>query len=126
MSNTIRKAPARARLIFHPHELRYNCGAEHPLQPARIAALMDLLEKCNLWHSVNADQGLPLRAATIEELNLAHTADYIAAVRELSEGGAQDEEKEEKLRRAQLALTYGFADGDTPVLAAMHGVTGRI
>lgn len=126
MNSTIGKAAARARLIFHPDELGYNFGAEHPLQPARIAALMDLLEKCNLWHSANADQGLPLRAATIEELNLAHSADYIAAVQELSKGGAQVEAKDEQQRRSQLALTYGFADGDTPVLAGMHEVTACI
>src|SRR6202011_2414336 len=106
MSSTIGKAAARARLIFHPDELGYNFGAEHPLQPARIAALMDLLEKCNLWHSANAEQGLPLRAATIEELNLAHSAEYIAAVLKLSQGDAQSEDKEEQQRRSQLALTY--------------------
>ena len=91
MSSAKSKGRARARLIFHPDELSYNFGAGHPLQPARIAALMDLLEKCNLWHPDNVEQGLPLRSATIEELNLAHSADYIAAVRELSKGEAQDQ-----------------------------------
>lgn len=126
MSGTIEKAPARARLIFHPEELRYNFGAEHPLQPARIAALMDLLEQCNLWHSSDTEQGLSLRAASIEELSLAHSPAYIAAVQELSRGDRQDEEPEARQRRSQLALTYGFADGDTPVLAGMHEVTAAI
>ena len=126
MSSSRGTGASRARLIFHPDELRYNFGAEHPLQPARIAALMDLLEKCNLWHSTSADQGLQLRSATIEELNLAHSAEYIAAVQELSKERAQDEDTEEQLRRSQLALKFGFADGDTPVLAGMHEVTARI
>ncbi len=126
MSNAVEKAPARARLIFHPDELRYNFGAEHPLQPARIAALMDLLEQCNLWHPTDAAQGLSLRPATIEELSLAHSTDYIAAVRELSKIEGSDKEPEMRQRRSQLALTYGFADGDTPVLPGMHEVTAAI
>ena len=59
---------ARARLIFHPDELNYNFGAEHPLQPSRIAALMDLLETCGLWNSGDERYRLPLRAATNEAL----------------------------------------------------------
>lgn len=124
MSNTSGKAPARARLIFHPDELHYNFGAEHPLQPARIAALMDLLEQCDLWHPKDDALALPLRSATIEELNLVHSAKYIAAVQELSKGEPLG--KEQQQRRSQLALTYGFADGDTPVLPGMHDVTASI
>src|SRR5690348_7090446 len=126
MANAVEKAPARARLIFHPDELRYNFGAEHPLQPARIAALMDLLEQCHLWHPDNTEQGLAMRPASIEELGLAHSAAYIAAVQELSKGEGQNEEPEVRRRRSQLALTYGFADGDTPVLPGMHEVTAAI
>src|SRR6266849_158617 len=115
---------SRARLIFHPDELRYNFGAEHPLQPSRIAALMDLLETCGLWSSTDDELQLPLRSATTEELSLAHSADYIAAVQELSKRETPD--KEELGRRSQLALKYGFADGDTPVLPGMHEVTAHI
>src|SRR5713226_4459141 len=115
---------SRARLIFHQDELRYNFGAEHPLQPSRIAALMDLLETCGLWSSTDDELQLPLRSATTEELSLAHSADYIAAVQELSKRETPD--KEELGRRSQLALKYGFADGDTPVLPGMHEVTAHI
>src|SRR5437763_11306914 len=63
---------ARARLIFHPDELNYNFGAEHPLQPRRIAALMDLLETCGLWNSSDERYRLPFRAATYQEFGLVH------------------------------------------------------
>jgi acetoin utilization deacetylase AcuC-like enzyme/GNAT superfamily N-acetyltransferase len=115
---------ARARLIFHPDELNYNFGAEHPLQPRRIAALMDLLETCGLWNSVDERYRLPFRAATNEELGLVHSADYIAAVQSLS--ASEPENEDERKPRLQLALNYGFADGDTPVLSGMHEVTARI
>jgi acetoin utilization deacetylase AcuC-like enzyme/GNAT superfamily N-acetyltransferase len=115
---------ARARLIFHPDELNYNFGAEHPLQPRRIAALMDLLEACGLWNSGDERYRLPFRAATNEELGLAHSADYIAAVQSLS--ASEPENEDERKQHLQLALNYGFADGDTPVLPGMHEVTARI
>lgn len=117
-------APARARLIFHPDELKYNFGAEHPLQPRRIAALMDLLETCGLWSSDDERYRLPFRAATREELGLVHTAGYIAAVQRLS--APEPESEDEREQRLQLALNYGFADGDTPVLPGMHEVTASI
>ena len=47
------KVDSRARLIFDPGELDYNFGPEHPLQPDRIIALIDLLETSGLWHSTN-------------------------------------------------------------------------
>src|SRR5260370_36378346 len=96
---------SRARLIFHPDELRYNFGAEHPLQPSRIAALMDLLETCGLWSPGNDELQLPLRSATTEELSLAHSADYIAAGQGMSKRDTQA--KKEQQRRSQLARTNG-------------------
>jgi acetoin utilization deacetylase AcuC-like enzyme/GNAT superfamily N-acetyltransferase len=117
------KADSRARLIFDPGELDYNFGPEHPLQPRRITALIDLLETSGLWHSTDEHSRLPLRSATVEELSLAHTTDYIAAVQTLSatEGG-----KSLLNERSQLAIKYGFDEGDTPVLPRMHEVCARI
>ena len=117
---------SRARLLFDKSELNYDFGPEHPLQPRRLVALMDLLESSGLWRSDDSQRGLPLREATIEELSLVHRADYISAVQRLStpeEPGASEEERRE---RAQLALHYGFGDGDTPALPGMHEVTARI
>jgi acetoin utilization deacetylase AcuC-like enzyme/GNAT superfamily N-acetyltransferase len=117
------KANSRARLIYDPAELDYNFGPEHPLQPGRINALIDLLETCGLWRSSDEDSRLPLRAATVEELSLAHTSDYIAAVQTLSTPGSSKAETDE---RQLLAIKYGFADGDTPVLPRMHDVCAHI
>lgn len=120
------KAPneARARLIFEREELAYNFGAEHPLQSRRIAALMDLLETCGLWQANDDSTSLPMRPATREELALVHTNDYIDAVQRLSAPASEAHDDDEL--RAQLALKYGFADGDTPALPGMHDVTARI
>jgi acetoin utilization deacetylase AcuC-like enzyme/GNAT superfamily N-acetyltransferase len=116
----------RARLVFDAGELAYNFGPEHPLQPRRIAALMDLLETCGLWRSDDEAMRLPLRSATLEELALAHNEEYIEAVQALSLRVPENEDGDAQQKRAELALKYGFADGDTPVLPGMHEVTASI
>ncbi len=88
---------ARARLIFDPDEIRYNFGADHPFQSRRLVALIDLLEKCGLWNSEDEQTRLPLRAVTIEELSLIHTADYIEAVQQLSVGDREVRAPERKM-----------------------------
>jgi acetoin utilization deacetylase AcuC-like enzyme/GNAT superfamily N-acetyltransferase len=109
---------ARARLIFDPVELDYDFGSGHPMQPRRLVALMDLLENSGLWHSSDEQQCLSLRAASVDELGLVHTSDYIAAVQRLGTAEGHDE--------SALAEQYGFAEGDTPALPGMHEVSAGI
>lgn len=65
MSDDIR-TPHSARLVFDSTELSYNFGAEHPLNPARLEALIDLLTTAGLWKADERQTRLPLRPATIE------------------------------------------------------------
>src|SRR5712691_6887111 len=116
----------RARLIFDPIELDYNFGAQHPLQAGRLVALMDLLEKSGLWRSNEELTRLPLRIATVEELALVHTPDYIAAVQRLSISGKEALNEHERKEQKDLTLKYGFDDGDTPALPRMHDVSAHI
>ena len=85
----------RTRLIFDSTELRYDFGPQHPLQPDRLIAFMDLLKKSELWQHDNEQTRLTLRHATIEELGLVHTADNIAAVQRLSMPKETVEDKEQ-------------------------------
>ena len=116
---------ARARLIFEPGELAYDFGPAHPLQQGRLVALMDLLETARLWQRTAEQTNLPMRPATLEELALAHTSDYIAAVQRLS-APPERENQEEQRGRLRLALKYGFAESDTPPLPGMHEAAARI
>jgi acetoin utilization deacetylase AcuC-like enzyme/GNAT superfamily N-acetyltransferase len=125
MSNAL--ANARAHLIFDPVELKYDFGPDHPMQPRRLLALIDLLECCGLWQNNNDQQKrLPLRPATLDELGLVHTPDYIAAVQQLSIPETAGRSKEEREARENLALKYGFGEGDTPTLPGMHETAARI
>lgn len=117
---------ARARLLFDPSELQYDFGSQHPLQPSRLVALMDLLERSGLWHSEDEQTRLELRAATLEELSLVHTQDYIAAVQRLSQPENPTMSSDERAERRRLEAHYGFGDGDTPALPGIHEVSARI
>lgn len=120
-------AAARARLLFHRSELHYDFGPEHPLQAQRLVALIDLLERAGLWNEADPQTSLAARAATRAELELVHTPEYIDAVEVLSAHVEAGQHNQQELhRREQLALEYGFAEGDTPVLPGMHEVTSLI
>ena len=93
-------------------ELCYNFSPEHPLQPARLKALIDLLTTSGLWNPDESQTQLALRPATVDELKLAHSADYVDAVQRLSEPEATLVSQEEHQERSRLALHYGFGDGE--------------
>jgi len=108
--------------------LHYDFGGDHPFQSRRLVAFIDLLESSGLWHSDDQRERLALRAATVEELSLIHTPEYIAAVQRLSapEETADAERKRKAAERSHLEVTYGFAEGDTPVFPGMHEVSAHI
>jgi acetoin utilization deacetylase AcuC-like enzyme/GNAT superfamily N-acetyltransferase len=116
----------RARIAFDPAELQYDFGAGHPLQPTRLKALFDLLATSHLWQRDEESTRLAIRPATIEELSLVHTADYIEAVKRLSVPEVVASSQEQRMERARLATQYGFGDGDTPAVAGMHDVSALV
>jgi acetoin utilization deacetylase AcuC-like enzyme/GNAT superfamily N-acetyltransferase len=117
---------ARVYLLFDSRELAYDFGAEHPMQPRRLVALIDLLKSSGLWQRTGDAYQLPLRAATDEELSLVHTPDYIAAAQRLSIPEEMEANQQEQQERHTLALRYGFGEGDTPALPGMHEAAARI
>src|SRR5882672_5017765 len=102
------------RIVYDPSELGYDFGPDHPLKPARVKALVELLESSGLWHLDQAETLLKPVAATLEQLKLVHTPDYIAAVQRLSSMVGHENTKEEHDEHTRLAMHYGFGDGDTP------------
>lgn len=116
----------RSRLLFDPLELSYDFGPQHPLNPARLRALMDLLECSGLWQREDERTRLQTRMATIEQLALVHSPEYIAAVQRLSTPVPAEQSDQDRHERAQLELRYGFGDGDTPALPGMHEVSALI
>jgi len=63
-------AHARARLLFDPSELAYDFGPQHPMQPRRLLALIDLLETSGLWRQDDEQTRLEGRSATARRIGL--------------------------------------------------------
>ena len=106
-----------SRFMFDSGELQYDFGLDHPFQSRRLVALVDLLESSGLLHTQDERARLPVRPATVEELLLIHTPDYIDAVQRLS---MLDATSSPEGLYAELAQHYGFAEGDTPTFPGMH------
>jgi acetoin utilization deacetylase AcuC-like enzyme len=123
---------SRSRLAFDQCELAYNFGPEHPMKPQRLVALIDLLKASELWNPDDKQSQLLIRAATIEELRLIHTEDYIAEVQRLSNPKEIDAFWNEiytettQMSSRELAEQYGFDEGDTPPIPGMHNVAALI
>ncbi|MDF1512817.1 MAG: acetoin utilization protein AcuC [Anaerolineae bacterium] len=82
-------------------------GEGHPLKPERLMRTVALLEAYGALDAPNVQVVAP-RLATIDELALFHTPDYIDAVHSLSAG-----------ERRVSANNYGFASGDNPIFDGM-------
>jgi acetoin utilization protein AcuC len=87
-------------------------GPGHPLKAARLERTHFLLEAYGAFDADNVHLVAP-RAATGDELTLFHTAEYVEAVRTLSEGAGD-----------VPAWRYGFGSGDNPVFEGMYHSEG--
>jgi acetoin utilization protein AcuC len=97
---------------------RYDFGRDHPLAPVRVELTHALIETSGL-----ADLARVVRPHVPpfdpDALGHVHTADYVAAVRRLSDAlldpGARGGD-----RAALGAAAYGLGEGDTPAFGGMH------
>ena len=83
-------------------------GPTHPLKPERLRRTYELLQA---YGAFNGERSLlvPARQATVEELLLFHTEEYVAAVESLSRG-----------ERRFDPWRYNFGPGDNPVFPGMY------
>lgn len=95
-----------AILSYSPSLAEYRLSSVHPLQPERFSLAVDLM---NSW-ALLGDGGAAVVAppvATTEDLELAHSTDYLLAVREASSRGISQPD-------------VGIGPGDTPAFQGMH------
>ena len=121
---TAATSPETGVLFVHDPQLgQYDFGPEHPLRPQRHLLLMDLLEHSGILQP-EGPEILVQHQASREELLLAHSPAYIAAVERLSaEDGGIDSLTG---RYAVDPETFGFGMGDNPIFAGMHEASARI
>ena len=100
---------ARAAFIYESALSQHVLRQDHPMRPARLRHTYQLLQAYRAFDD-GKSQLLAPRPATLEELGLLHTSEYITAVRGLSSGlSVPDAER------------FGFsAGGDNPIYDGMY------
>src|SRR2546425_11561466 len=97
--------------------MKHHLSNEHPLQPIRVKLAVDLIKSTGLIEHARL---LPPRAATIDELALVHSREYIDLVRRLSNPS------ERKHVSADDIDAAGFASADNPISDELHEGTSLV
>src|SRR6266849_4093829 len=97
--------------------MKHHLSDQHPLQPIRVKLAVDLIKSTGL---IEHGHLVPPRAATIEELELVHSPEYVELVRKLS-----DPSQRGFLSRAAIDAA-GYASADNPVSDELHEGTSLV
>jgi acetoin utilization protein AcuC len=97
--------------------MKHHLSDEHPLQPRRVKLAMDLIRSTGL---IEHSHLLPPRPATIKELELVHSPEYIALVRQLSDPAQR---RQAPLHEIDAA---GLASPDNPISDLLHEGTSLV
>ncbi|MBP3038902.1 acetoin utilization protein AcuC [Bacillaceae bacterium Marseille-Q3522] len=97
----------RTVFVYADALLNYHFHQDHPFNQHRLKLTIDLLK---IIGALEDKQIIPPRSATLEELQLIHSKDYIHAVMLAGKG---------KLSAAK-ADNYGLGTEDTPIFPEMH------
>jgi acetoin utilization protein AcuC len=76
----------KTALVYNEELLKYDFGPFHPLKPERLALTFELIKGLSLLDVSGSSLCSP-RIATLEEILLFHTLDYVKQVQEASEKG---------------------------------------
>src|SRR5438876_11217151 len=97
--------------------MKHHLSDEHPLQPIRVKLAVDLIQSTGLIEHAHL---LPPRAATVDELALVHSREYIDLVRKLSDPAQRRHVSPEDVDAA------GFASADNPISDELHEGTSLV
>src|SRR6266576_2624529 len=97
--------------------MKHQLSDEHPLQPIRVKLAVDLIRSTGL---IEHSHLLPPRAATIAELELVHSAEYVELVRRLSDPTQRREVPPQAIDAA------GYASADNPISNELHEGTALV
>ncbi len=97
--------------------MKHHLSDEHPLQPIRVKLAVDLIRSTGLIEHCHL---LPPRAATVNELELVHSPDYVELVRKLSDPTERRTVSPHEIDAA------GFASADNPISDSLHEGTALV
>jgi len=104
-------------LVYGDALMKHHLSDEHPLQPIRVKLAVDLIRSTGLIEHAHL---LPPRAATIEELELVHTPEYVELVRALSDPHRRHTVPPRAIESA------GYASADNPISDELHEGTSLV
>jgi acetoin utilization protein AcuC len=109
--------PGPVALVYGDELMKHHLSDEHPLQPIRVKLAVDLIQSTGLMEHCRL---LAPRPATIEELQLVHSPDYVDLVRKLSDSAERPHVSHEAVEAA------GFASADNPISDELHEGTSLV
>src|SRR5215472_8756151 len=104
-------------LVYGDALMKHHLSDHHPLQPIRVKLAVELIKSTGLIERAHL---LPPRPATIEELELVHSREYIGLVRKLSDPAQRRDVSAEAIDDA------GFASADNPISNELHDGTSLV
>ena len=104
-------------LVYGEALMKHYLSDEHPLQPVRVKLAVDLIKSTGL---IEHSHLLPPRPATIGELELVHSGEYVELVRMLSDPAQRQGVSPEAIDAA------GFASADNPISDELHEGTSLV
>ena len=102
---------SQAAFLYSDAYLGYRFSRSHPLQQVRLQMNCRLLEAYGLFDRSEIELVAPTPAGEAD-LRLVHTAEYIAALQDLSRGVSVDD-----------PVRHGFGAGDNPAFPGMYDAT---
>jgi acetoin utilization protein AcuC len=109
--------PGQVALVYGDELMKHTLSEQHPLQPIRVKLAVDLIRSTGLIEHCHL---LPPRPATIAELELVHSPEYVDLVRKLSDPAQRRHVPRQKVEAA------GFGSPDNPISDELHEGTALV
>ncbi|HXB03898.1 MAG TPA: acetoin utilization protein AcuC [Candidatus Angelobacter sp.] len=109
--------PGPVALVYGEELMKHHLSDQHPLQPIRVKLAVELIHSTGL---IEYCQLLPPRRATVAELELAHSPEYVELVRKLSDPAQR------RLVPRDLIEAAGFGSADNPISDELHEGTALV
>jgi acetoin utilization protein AcuC len=103
--------PGPVALVYGDELMKHRLSDQHPLQPIRVKLAVDLIKSTGL---IEHSHLLPPRRATVDELEIVHSPEYVDLVRKLSDPAKRSHVSLDRIEAA------GFASGDNPIGDELH------
>src|SRR2546428_699458 len=103
--------PGAVALVYGEELMKHRLSDQHPLQPIRVKLAVELIRSTGLIEHAHL---IPPRSAALAELQLVHSAEYVALVRKLSDPAQRGRVPPD------LVDAAGFASADNPISDELH------